>query len=134
MKCDDRWLILVGGAGSGKSVFCSMKVVFRLMMESGHNALVLRKVGADLRDSCWKEIRKRITELGVWHLWSETKQPLRLVYKPNGNEVIFRGLDDAEKIKSIEGVTLVWVEEATATLPGDLRELNRRVRGHSEHY
>lgn len=65
------------------------------------NTLVVRRNYNTLYDSCYANLKKACTMLGVSHLWEFQKSPLRAIYKPSGNEIIFRGLDNPESITSI---------------------------------
>ena len=52
-----------------------------------------------------------------------------MTWKHNGSQFMFSGLDDVEKLKSIEGVTSIWCEEATELLQEDFEQLDLRLRG-----
>lgn len=51
---------------------------------------------------------------------------------PNGSVVLFKGLDDPEKIKSIVGITDIWVEEATELTYEDYSQLKLRLRANAD--
>ena len=89
--------------------------VQKIMELEDSNLLVVRKVYRTNKDSTYSELRKAINDLGVAHLWSHTTSPMELTYKPTGQKILFRGLDDPQKIS---GVTVekghlcwVWIEE-----------------------
>lgn len=124
----DRYLILYGGAGSGKSYFATYKVLYRLLTEKKHKFLVIRKVAATLKDSVFDLFVSTIEAWGLSKLFKITKNPMEITCV-NGNKIIFKGLDDPEKIKSISGVTSVWVEEASELTREDFQQLNLRIRG-----
>ena len=124
-----RNLVLLGGAGSGKSVFATQKIALRLMRESGHNIIAFRKVGSTLRDSICAEFRKTINTLGVASLWDESKSEFAFTYRPNGSRLRCMGLDDQEKLKSVAKMTSAWIEEATEFMPQDYEQINLRLRG-----
>ena len=52
----------------------------------------------------------------------------------NGNRLYFAGVDDPEKLKSIEGITSMWIEEATELSLNDFNEIDRRLRGKTKNY
>lgn len=52
----------------------------------------------------------------------------------NGNQILFAGLDDVEKLKSITGITSIWIEEASEIAEGDFNQLDLRLRGKSKNY
>lgn len=53
---------------------------------------------------------------------------------PNGSEILFSGLDDVEKLKSIYAITGIWIEEASELDEGDLNQLDIRLRGETRFY
>ena len=129
----DRYLILYGGAGSGKSVFAAQKVIIRCLKEPGHRFLIVRKVARTLRHSVFAEIRKCISDWGLTPLFSVNKSDMEIICE-NGSSMIFIGCDDPDKLKSITGITSVWIEEADALTQSDFQEVDRRLRGRSRYY
>ena len=123
-----RFEVLMGGAGSGKSVFLATKMIVRCMTEEGHKIGVFRRVGNTLKNSVFAELEAAIKRLGVTDLWKANLTELTWTFIPNGSKVICKGLDDQEKIKSIQGITSIWIEEATEISPKDLKQLNLRLR------
>jgi len=131
---EHRYLNLVGGAGSGKSVFAAQKKVKRLISEPRHKIGVFRKVAKTLRSSCFEEVLKVI---GEWHLlpyFKVNQSDMIVRFIPNGNRIVFVGLDDPEKLKSIAHLTDIWIEEATELLPADFTQVDLRLRGETKHY
>jgi phage terminase large subunit len=126
-----RVQILFGGASSGKSVFAAQRAV-RDVAGGGRNYLVCRQVGRTLRGSVVQEIRKVIAGWGMADQFAMNKTDGTATHL-NGYQIIFTGLDDVEKLKSITpakgSVTDVWVEEATETNKNTVRQLMRRQRG-----
>src|SRR5512139_2308823 len=110
-----RTQIYYGGSASGKSVFLAQRTVYDVM-RGGRNYLVCRMVGRTIRGSVFTEICKVISDWGVGGLFAINKTDM-LITCTNGYQIIFAGLDDVEKLKSLvpaKGViTDVWVEEAT---------------------
>lgn len=132
---DSRYLVMVGGGGSGKSVFAASKLIYRCMTEPGHKYIVVRKVKETLRDSAYAELVNCIDRWGMRELWQIPKGRSSELYLKclNGSQVLFFGLDDVEKMKSIQGVTGIWVEEASEIEQGDYRQLNIRLRGKTKY-
>ena len=132
----DRYLVLMGGGGSGKSVFTAQKIVVRMLTEQKHRFLVLRKVAKTLRESVFTEIKNVINRWGLQKLFKIPKGTSSELHISciNGNEILFAGLDDVEKLKSISGVTSVWMEEASECTPEDFRQLDIRLRGRTVNY
>lgn len=129
-----RTQIFYGGASSGKSVFVAQRLVYDIL-NGGRNYLVCRAVGRDSRRSTWVEVNKVIRKWGVSHLFEANKSELVLTCA-NGYQVIFTGLDDTEKLKSITpkrgAITDIWVEEATQTTQSAITQLRKRQRGGDE--
>lgn len=127
----DRFLILKGSAGSGKSVCIAKKLVWRCLRESKHRHLVLRKVAKDIEESIMEEIIKVINQWGI-------KATVRKGNKPkiwiNDSQIIFTGLDDPERIKSVTGITSITCEELSEFTEDDFDQLNLRLRGDLPYY
>lgn len=130
-----RTQIFFGGAGSGKSVFIASRVALDALM--GRNTLVVRQVARSLRSSCFSEVQKAIRRFGLAQLFAINRTEMAITCLANDAQILFLGLDDVEKIKSItpkRGVlTDVWVEEATQTNWADIKQLEKRLRGKSAH-
>lgn len=106
--------VLKGGRNSSKSTHIAIRIIHD-MMKYPVNALAVRKVATTLEESVYEQLLWAIEYLGVSHLWRKQKSPLRLIYKPRGNMILFRGADKPEKIKSIKKsafpIAILWVEE-----------------------
>lgn len=130
-----RYLVLYGGAGSGKSVFAAQRLIVRMMSKKLCNVLVVRKVGDTNRTSTFALLRQVISRWGLYDLFDITD--LRIVCKITGNECIFKGLDDPEKIKSVTfakgELTDIWIEEASEITEEDFNQLDIRLRGKGIH-
>lgn len=124
--------MLLGGSGSGKSVFAAQKCIFRALTEK-HRILVIRKVGDTLKDSVFSLVTGLLGQYGILPLCevNKTEKTIRL---PNGSEILMKGLDDPEKIKSIAGITSMWIEEATELKEDDFDQLDLRLRGETGSY
>lgn len=130
-----RYQIFFGGSSSGKSVFLATRAVLDCMQ--GRNILVLRNVARTIRNSCWNEIYKAISRMKLTAYFSISKSEMTITCIQNGAQILFAGLDDVEKVKSItpqNGVlTDIWIEEATETSYEDYKQLDKRLRGASKH-
>lgn len=116
---------LPGGRGSAKSSFVAIEIVTGIMRSKTglENAIVLRLVGATLRESVFSQIQWAIDMLNVNHLWKCKVSPLSMEYIPTGQTIVYRGLDDASKLKSIKPkkgyFSFIWFEEFSE-IPGEL--------------
>ena len=127
-----RYLLLKGGAGSGKSWFTAQKFLVRILldMEKGikHRILAIRKTSPAARQSVFKLFENLVIDWGVRTLCAVNRTDMTFTFK-NGSEILVRGFDNPEKVKSIEGLTSIWMEEATEFVQEDFDELDRRLRG-----
>lgn len=130
---ESRYMLLYGGAGSGKSVFAAQKWIVRLMSENEHKLLFVRKVAKTLRNSVFAEIRGLISRWGLSALFKINKSDMEITCI-NGNSIIFVGIDDPEKMKSISGITGIWIEEASELTQEDFQQLDLRLRGFTYNY
>lgn len=127
-KNKSRYQVIWGGAGSGKSHKVARKVLLRILSEK-HNFLIVRKVDRTIKRSVFALIKALISQWGLSQEFSINLTDKTIIYKPTGSQIIFSGLDDVEKLKSIEGVTSIWIEEATELLQEDFEQLDLRLRG-----
>ena len=134
-KRKTRVQIFFGGASSGKSFYIAQRIVLDTL--AGRNTLVLRNVARTLRGSCWNEVTKAITRMRLMDEFDISKTEMLVTSSRYGSQILFAGLDDVEKIKSItpaNGVlTDIWIEEATETSYDDFKQLEKRLRGESRH-
>lgn len=129
-----RTQIFFGGSSSGKSVFICQRAV--LDVASGdRNYLVVRNTKSTIRNSIFNEISKAISSLKLSDYFSINKTDMVMTCV-NGYQIIFAGLDDVEKIKSITPkvgvITDILIEEATETEYKDVKQLYKRLRGKSK--
>ncbi len=108
-------LVLAGGRGSTKSSFAAIELVLELLRRPGCHAAALRRVGATLRPSVYEQILWAIGRLGLAGAFEATVSPLRITLKATGQRILFFGLDDAGKLKSVKlpfgHLGVIWFEE-----------------------
>ena len=108
-------VVAKGGRGSGKSSYVSLELVYRLLRTPDCHAVVLRKVAGTLRNSVYNQILWAIDALGCGAYFRCTVSPMECTYLPTGQKILFFGLDDAGKLKSLKlpfgAVGLCWFEE-----------------------
>lgn len=134
-----RYIVMKGSAGAGKSVDTAQNYILRLMQDKGRNLVAMRKSDITNRDSTFAELTGAIYRMfgdSAERYWKINKSPLQLTCRHNGNQVIFRGMNDdrqREKLKSITfqkgKLTDVWLEEATEFTQADLEIIDDRLRG-----
>jgi len=130
-KHKHRYEVAWGGAGSGKSHIVARKLLYRMLQESHvkHNILIIRKVDRTIKKSVWTLVKNIISRWGILDQFHLNQTDRTMTWKHNGSQFMFSGLDDVEKLKSIEGVTSIWCEEATELLQEDFEQLDLRLRG-----
>ncbi len=126
-----RYLVLKGSAGSGKSIFAGRKILERCSAEPGHRVLVCRKVKNTLKESCYAQLVSQAEAAGM--AFRATVSPMRMDF-PSGSCILFVGLDDVMKLKSVYEITDVWIEEAAEITETDFRQMDIRMRGRSGSY
>ncbi|WP_413926856.1 PBSX family phage terminase large subunit, partial [Clostridioides sp. ZZV15-6598] len=129
-----RYRVCKGSRASKKSKTTALYYITKLMQHPQANLLVVRKVFGTLRDSCYKELKWAIHQLGVDNYWGSTTNPLEITYIPTGQKIYFRGFDDPLKITSITvdvGVLCwCWIEEAyEITDENSFNMLDESIRG-----
>lgn len=134
LKAEQRTQIFFGGASSGKSVFLAQRCITDLL-RGGRNYLICRAVGRTIRRSVFNELIKIISAWGLGALFTVNKSEM-IITCENGYQIMFAGLDDVEKLKSmipaVGVITDVWVEEATETDYNSVKQLYKRQRGQSD--
>lgn len=128
---EDRILIFYGGGSSGKSFFVGERYIYKNCNRK-MNLLVVRQTWNTNRNSTFALLKQIIKQWGVSQLFKINESDLRIKCL-NGNEVIFSGLDDTEKLKSVTfengELTDIWIEEATEISEEDFNQLQVRLRG-----
>ena len=135
-KCKKRYRVVKGSRGSKKSKTTALWIIANMMKKeySAANTLCVRRVERTLRNSVFSDLKWAIEKLGVSKYWYATVNPMEITYKPTGQKILFRGLDDGLKITSItvdKGcLCWVWVEEAyEITKEDDFNKLDMSIRG-----
>jgi len=126
LKSEDRYAVLFGGAGSGKSYTVAQKLVYRCVQNKRERILVIRNVYRTCRESTFRLLIEVASAFGVEV--TANRSDLSITF-PNGAQIIHAGLDDPEKLKSIAGITSVWIEEASEVKEDAFRQVDLRLRG-----
>lgn len=127
--------IFYGGSSSGKSFFITDKIVLDTL--DGCNWLCCRNVGNTIKRSVFNEITKSISSMGLKEFFAINKSDMIITCRLNDKQILFCGLDDPEKVKSItpqDGVLeRIFIEEATEIRRDAYLQLKKRLRGRSSH-
>lgn len=108
--------VVKGSRGSKKSKTTALNFIYRLMEYNWANLLVVRRFSNTNKQSTYTDLRWATNRLGVKHLFKFNDSLPEITYKPTGQKILFRGLDDPLKITSItveNGILCwAWFEEA----------------------
>lgn len=134
---DYETYLLLGGYGSGKSYHTAFKIILKLLEEK-RKCLVARQVYDTIQESCYDLFCEILGDMGLLtsspyeyrknrNLVLALKSPLRFNFH-NGSKIIFKGLDKPEKVKSINNVSILWLEECSEISFMAYEELLGRIR------
>lgn len=129
-----RYRVCKGSRASKKSKTTALWFIVNMMKYPQANTLVVRKTFRTLKDSCFTELKWAVHRLKVDAWWEFKESPLEATYKPTGQKIYFRGLDDPLKVTSITvdvGVLCwAWLEEAYEVMKeDDFNVLDESIRG-----
>lgn len=128
--------MLVGGYGSSKSYNTALKIILKCLQEV-RKVLVVREVYDTIRESCFDLFIEILDELNLLDESSNRKKrskkvtynssPMSIRF-PNGSRIIFKGMDKPAKLKSINNVSIIWIEECSELKYAGYKELLGRAR------
>lgn len=118
--------LLVGGYGSSKSYHIAVKLMKKLLQEK-RKAMVVREVFDTIRDSCFDLLMEVAAAMEVEDYVTFTTSPMQVRFK-NGSQIIFKGMDKPAKLKSLNGVSIVWIEECSEVKYAGFKEILGRLR------
>lgn len=129
-----RYRVVKGSRASKKSKTMGLWTIVNMMAYPQANMLVIRKTFRTIKDSCFTELKWAIHRLGVDAWWDIKESPLEMTYKPTGQKIYFRGLDDPLKVTSIAVdigyLCWMWIEEAYEVMKEpDFDTLDESIRG-----
>lgn len=127
--------LLLGGYGSSKSYHIALKIILKCLEEK-RKVLVIREVYETIRESCFDLFEEILDDLDILAPEGTRKSRTKVISKnspmsfvfPNGSKIIFKGMDKPRKLKSINGVSIIWVEEASEVKYEGYKELLGRLR------
>lgn len=129
-----RYRVCKGSRASKKSTTTAMNLIYRIIEYPESNALVVRKTYRTLLDSCFAQLKWAVNRLGVKEYFDFKLNPLEIIYKPTGQKILFRGLDDPLKVTSVTvdvgSLCFLWIEEAYEIMSeSDFDMLDESIRG-----
>jgi len=129
-----------GGRGSTKSSHISIEIPLLLLKNPQCHAVILRKVGNTIKNSVYPQMQWAIDKLGLSSKFKFKSSPHEITYKKTGQKILFMGVDDPQKIKSIKlpfgYIGIAWFEELDQfSGMEEIRSLNQSLlRGGSQYW
>lgn len=132
---DYKQYLLVGGYGSSKSYHIALKIILKCIEEC-RKVLVIREVYETIRESCYDLLCEILSDMDLIEENPNKRYSTKVICKqspmqitfPNGSKIIFKGMDKPQKLKSINGVSIVWLEEASEIKYDGYKEILGRLR------
>ena len=129
-----RYNVIKGSRASKKSKTMALRSINNIMQYPESNMLCVRKTYRTIKDSQFTDLKWATRRLKVEQDWEFKLSPLEAVYKPTGQKILFRGLDDPLKITSITVdvgyLCWAWIEEAYEVMSeADFNTLDESIRG-----
>lgn len=122
-----RYIWLYGGSSASKTFSVVQWQLIAMLGSSKENAMVLRKISSDIKDSIFSDFKRLIADWGLSEYFTIQTNFIRCDL--TGAYVRFRGLDDAEKVKGITGFKRVVMEEVSQFDEVDFKQIKKRLRG-----
>ena len=132
LETDYQVYILVGGRNSGKTHFMGQHSTMKLNNAKNYKFLVVEDVETNINEGVKTNIIDRIDEFGYGSIFNDTKQPPKIVHKATGNSVLFKGYHSKKqqkRVKSLNGITAAWYEEAQNITYEQFKALQMQLRG-----
>ncbi|KIL79578.1 PBSX family phage terminase large subunit [Bacillus badius] len=123
---EQKYQFLVGGYGSSKSYHIALKLILKLLEEK-RTALIVREVYDTHRDSTYSLLEELVEDMGLSSKIKCMTSPMQIRF-PNGSKIIFKGMDKPQKLKSINNISIIWIEECSEVKYAGFKELIGRLR------
>lgn len=124
--------ILVGGRNSGKTHFMGQYATERMNNAEDYKMLVVEDVETNINEGVKTNILERISEFGYDAIFDDTKQPPKIIHKVTNNTILFKGYHSSKqqkRVKSLNGITAAWYEEAQNITYEQFKALQMQLRG-----
>lgn len=123
-----RNIIMYGGSSSGKT-YSMAQIILIITLWEGSNTLVMRKVGATIKDTVYQDFKTAAEQLGIMGLFKFTDGTKTITCLDNDARIVFKGLDDSEKIKGLSSFKRVVLDEWSEFEEPDYKQIRLRLRG-----
>lgn len=129
-----RYLLLFGGAGSGKSYAIAQKFIMRLLTEENQRFMFVRNKANSIRNSMYSLMKELVYQYDLESQFDFLDSQMRIICRPTKNEIISYGCTDTERLKSVSGITGTWLEEASEIREKDFDQIDLRLRNAKANY
>ena len=119
-------IAIMAGAGSGKSVYISMKLIIKALRNK-RRVLVCRRYGSTIKDTVFAQFISSLNSLKILE-YCKVSEYNRTIILPNGSEIIFKSLDEETKLLSLTDISDIFVEEVWEVPKPIFEQLNTRLR------
>ena len=123
-----RHLVILGSAGSGKTLFACIKTILYAVEHPKAMCGVFRQTLPSLKKTAWLEIRKLLINLEIEFKENKSDGVITL---SNGSQFMFIPLDDPKKVRSLN-LDWVYIEQCEEISMDAYDELTLRVRGEQQ--
>ena len=120
---------MYGSRGSGKSYFASELILDRVLTWKNYTCVCIRKEVSKNADSTFKLLVKTIQSKRLSSLFKITNSPNMRIKCINGNEILFRGMDGIDNIKSLVNISNLYFEEEIPDSENDFETVALTMRG-----
>jgi len=128
LTSDKRYIVLYGSRGSSKSEFVAQWCILRSMCKGYFKMIYCRKHQEHIRETQFSSLKKWIKAFGLSHCFRIYEGTMRIDNIVTGNTLIAKGIDNPEKVKSLDDPSHVWFEEVTEFNQADFASLNGSIR------
>lgn len=123
-----RNIIMYGGSSSGKT-YSMAQIVLMFTLWEGTSHLVMRKVGATIKDTVYQDFKTAAAQLGITKKFRFSDGLKTITCIDNKARIVFKGVDDSEKIKGLSGFKRVILDELSEFTEDDYKQVRLRLRG-----
>lgn len=119
-------MCIMAGAGSGKSVYISQKLIIKSLRDV-RRVLICRRTGSTIKDTVYEQYKDTLRQFKILQ-YCDVKDYEKRITFPNGSELVFKGLDEETKLLSLTGFTDIHIEECFEVPKPIFEQLNTRLR------
>ena len=124
-----RYKAVWGGRGSGKSHFFAGLMIEQALLQPSFRGLCVREIQKSLKQSAKQLMEDKLEDFNLGEAQG-FKVFREVIQTPHDGMIGFSGLQDhtADSVKSMEGVDVVWAEEASSLSNRSLSLLRPTIR------